>query len=83
MSPRRKYDLYCAKHMSREDYELYGRVVSQARGEQLPSAKLDAAKVRAIRENRLGMTDKQWAKKFGVHYMTIFNARNGVRWSHV
>ena len=83
MSPRRRYALYCSQHISREDYELFGRIASSARGEKLPSAKLDAEKVQAIRENRHRLTDKQWAAKLGVHKNTIYNARHGIKWGHV
>ena len=56
---------------------------NRARGNQLPNAKLNPDLVRAIRENRRGMTDKQQAEVYGVNPNTIFRVRHYAAWRHV
>lgn len=54
-----------------------------ARGEQLPQAKLNEILVRQIRENRRGLTARQWAEQLGVHQRTIDKVRDYRSWRHV
>jgi hypothetical protein len=56
---------------------------NRARGNQLPNAKLNPDLVRAIRENRRGMTDKQQSDLYDVHPNTIFRVRHYAAWRHV
>lgn len=69
--------------MTRHEYRLYGAKVLCKRGNDLPQAKLSPLLVRKIRENRRGLTAKQWAAELGVHYRTIENVRSRARWGHV
>jgi DNA-binding transcriptional regulator YiaG len=57
--------------------------INRARGKQLPNAKLDPDAVRAIRENRRGMTDQQQAEQYGVSPNTVFRVRHYEAWRHV
>lgn len=52
------------------------------RGERL-AKKLDSQKVRAIRENRKGLTDKQQAEIYGVHPNMIYKIRKRLAWACV
>lgn len=69
--------------MTRDEYDLYGRIATAARGRELPHARLDDDAVRDIRVNRNGMTAKQWAQKLGVHLRTIEKVRARITWTHV
>lgn len=69
--------------MTRDEYELYGRRILQAKGNDMPNAKLNPDVVREIRTNRHGLTAKQWADKLDVHYRTIEKVRYGEGWGHV
>lgn len=55
----------------------------RAKGNQLPHARLTPEKVREIRQNREGLTDKDRARKLGVHENSITRARTGETWGHV
>lgn len=68
--------------MNREEYRSRQRELA-VRGEQLPQAKLNESIVRQIRENRRGLTAKQWAKQLGVHQRTIDKVRDYRSWRHV
>lgn len=68
--------------MDRDEYLQRAREFS-ARGEKLPHSRLDAEKVRWIRSNPLGMTARQIAAHFGVHYRTIEKVRHYDTWGHV
>ena len=46
-------------------------------------AKLSADEVQAIRANRSGMTAKELAERFGVHYRTIEKAQAVETWRHI
>jgi hypothetical protein len=67
--------------MTRFEYQQWGARAMAKRGNSLPHAKLDAAKVKAIRENRQGKTAKQLADEFGVHYRTIEKVRYMETWA--
>lgn len=69
--------------MTRDEYNLYGRLATAARGEQLPHARLNEETVRAIRINRHGLTAKQWAESLGVHLRTIEKVNARLSWRHV
>lgn len=45
--------------------------------------KFDNETVRAIRENRHGLTDKQQAEKYGVHPHTIYKIRHRMTYSDI
>ena len=68
--------------MTRDEYLAHARLYA-SRGTELPHAKLDEDRVREIRENRQGMTARQLAKQFGVHYRTVEKIRHGETWVHV
>lgn len=68
--------------MNRAEYRSRQRELA-ARGEQLPQAKLNEILVRQIRENRLGLTARQWAEQLGVHQRTIDKVRDYRSWRHV
>ncbi|QYJ00739.1 HNH endonuclease [Thalassovita mediterranea] len=53
----------------------------QARGNRYKSAKLNEAKVRAIRASSLSNTEL--AKKYDVARATIYNVRHRLKWAHV
>lgn len=69
--------------MTRFEYQQFGAMTIAKRGSDLPHAKLDEAKVRAIRENRHGLTAKQWAALLGVHQRTIDKVRDRRSWTHI
>ncbi len=69
--------------MNRADYELYGRRATQAVGTDIHTARLTPEDVREIRENRRGLTAKQWATRKGVHYRTIEKIRYFESWAHI
>jgi len=69
--------------VSRFDYVLFGAKASAKRGCDLPHAKLNPLQVRAIRDNPCGLTAKQLAERFGVHFRTIEKVRSLETWSHV
>lgn len=74
---------YVRKHpLSRDDYVRMA-VIFAVRGNNLPHAKLTAEKVREIRANREGLTDKQQAERHGVHRNTIYKIRHRIVWWHV
>lgn len=54
-----------------------------AKGTSLPKARLDEAKVKAIRENRHGWPAWKWAELYNVHIRTIDKVRNYGSWRHV
>lgn len=68
---------------SRFEYVLWRARAHALRGEALPQARLTAADVLLIRENRRGETARQLADRFGVHYRTIENVRARKTWAHV
>ncbi len=45
----------------------------------MPIIKLTEDQVRAIRENRHGLTDKQQAEKYNCHRNSIWQIRNGLQ----
>ncbi len=49
----------------------------------MPKRKLTADQVKAIRNNRNGLTYRQLAQKYGVHRNTIALARSGATWGKV
>ena len=69
-------------HMTRAEYlsRVYEFV---SRGSQLPQAKLDEDKVRAIRANREGWTVRQQAEHFGVSESAIQKVRSYHNWGWV
>lgn len=69
--------------MKRFDYCQWGAKATAVRGEALPHAKLDAGKVKAIRENREGLTARQWGDRLGLHHRTIEKVRHFETWGHV
>jgi DNA-binding transcriptional regulator YiaG len=69
--------------MNRHDYALWGAKSMAVRGADLPHARLDPEKVRAIRENREGLTAKQLAALHGVHFRTVEKVRSRETWGHV
>jgi len=69
--------------VTRGDYLAWGAMQTCKRGNDLPQAKLDADKVRAIRQNRHGKTAKCLAAEYGVHIRTIDKIRDHVTWRHV
>lgn len=69
--------------MTRDDYNLWGKISTARRGTKLTQAKLTPEKVRAIRANVRGRTLKQLADDFGVHHRTIQKVRYGDSWGHV
>jgi len=68
--------------MTRDEY-LIRAIEFASRGEKRPNAKLNAEKVRAIRGNELGLTARQLAEYFGVHYRTIEKVRHYETWGHI
>lgn len=57
--------------------------MSYKHGTDLPHAKLDDDKVRAIRKNVRGQTAKSLADMFGVHWRTIEKVQMRITWVHV
>ena len=49
----------------------------------MPTRKLTEEHVRAIRENKEGLSMPRWAKKLGVHRNTIVLVKQGLTWSTV
>lgn len=68
--------------MTRDEYRLRAREMAR-RGTALPQAKLDASKVREIRENPSGLTRQARADRFGVHINTIDKVLTYRSWVHV
>jgi hypothetical protein len=68
--------------MTRSEY-LSTSKSNARRGSDLPQSKLNPALVREIRINRLGMTAKAQAEKYGVHYRTIEKVRHFESWRSV
>ena len=68
--------------MNRFDYSTWGAKALAVRGNDLPQAKLDVAKVREIRTNRQGLTMKQQAEMYGVHPRTIQKVHYRQTWIH-
>jgi hypothetical protein len=68
--------------MTRSEY-LSTSTSTARRGLDLPQSKLNPELVREIRTNRLGMTAKAQAVKYGVHYRTIEKVRHFASWRHV
>jgi len=68
--------------MTRSEYLSQSRLYAK-RGSELPHAKLDAAKVREIRRNRNGLTLRQLADAYGVHFRTIEKCHYFETWAHV
>lgn len=71
------------KWMTRREYVNGGARLVCKRGTDLPHARLDPDKVRAIRANAEGWTSKQWAAHYGVHQRTIEAVRGYRNWVHV
>ena len=53
------------------------------KGEQMGLAKLTDAKVRLIRMMPRSISNRRWAKEFGVSIMAVSMARNRKTWTHV
>lgn len=68
--------------MTRDEY-LSRAVELASRGESRPNARLNAEKVRAIRQNSDKNTARQLANIYGVHYRTIEKVRHYETWVHV
>ena len=68
--------------LHREEWELRSREFVK-RGNELKHAKLTPDKVREIRQNRKGLTLKQTAEVYGVHWRTIEKVRSYETWTHV
>lgn len=68
--------------MTRHEYAMWGAKAMAVRGEALPHAKLTEAKAREIRDNPKGMTARQLAVEYGVHYRTIEKVRHYETWGH-
>jgi hypothetical protein len=69
--------------MKRHEYALWGAKALAVRGEALPHARLNADTVRTIRANPLGLTARELASRYGVHYRTIEKVRHYETWGHV
>jgi hypothetical protein len=69
--------------MTRFEYQQYGAMAMAKRGSELPQSKLDESTVRAIRENRHGLTANQWASLLGLHQRTIDKVRDRRSWMHI
>ena len=54
-----------------------------SRGEARPNAKMNADRVRIIRENKYGFTARQFAKMYDCHYRTIEKVRQFETWIHI
>ena len=57
--------------------------INPPRGEQHPGHKLTEAQVREIRRNVRGLTAKQLAAQYGVHFNLINRIRWFELWRHV
>jgi hypothetical protein len=68
--------------MTREEYRLTACLHAR-RGNELSNARLNPDAVRAIRANVRGETDKEQARRYGVHYNTITRIRHFEAWRHV
>ena len=68
--------------MTRAEYLCHARLQAK-RGSELPHAKLDAEKVKAIRANPKGKTMKQFAAEYEVHFRTIEKCHYFETWAHV
>ena len=68
--------------MERSEYLTRAREFA-SRGESRHNAKMDKDKVNMVRDNPRGMTAKQLAEEFGVHYRTIEKIRSYETWTHV
>lgn len=68
--------------MTRDEYALWGAKAMAVRGARLPQAKLSEADAIAIRRNVRGLTARQLAEQYGVHYRTIEKIRSGETWAH-
>ena len=68
--------------MDRQEYLSRARELA-AKGESLPHSRLNAEKVRFIRNNPEGETARQLADRFGVHYRTVEKVRHHETWGHV
>lgn len=68
--------------MNRSEYLIRAREFA-SRGTARPNAKLNADRVRLIRENRYGYTTKTWADIYKVHYRTIEKVLHYETWTHV
>jgi hypothetical protein len=69
--------------MTRFEYAQWGARAIAKRGTALPHARLDEDAVRAIRANVEGLTARQLAERFGVHFRTIEKVRACESWGHV
>ena len=69
--------------MNRSEYLSTGAILTARRGIDLPQARLDPGKVKEIRINRHGLTAKEQAILYGVHYRTIEKVRYYDTWRHV
>ena len=68
--------------MNRSEY-LFTAIFTSKRGVDLPQSRLTPGIVREIRINRHGMTAKEQAKVYGVHFRTIQDVLYYNTWRHV
>ena len=69
--------------MNRFEYTQWAARANAVRGAALPHSKLNDELVREIRENRPGLTARQWGERLGLHYRPIEKVRHFETWSHV
>ena len=69
--------------MNRSEYLSTGAILTARRGVDLPQSRLTPGIVREIRINRHGMTAKEQAAVYGVHFRTIQKVRYYDTWRHV
>lgn len=65
----------------RRAYRLGLKKAKPLKGERNPNAKLSAAKVREMRATA-GVSQRQWAKRFGVSRAAVRLALKGATWNH-
>ena len=66
--------------MNRFEYLSTGAILTARRGVDLPQSRLTPNIVREIRINRHGMTAKEQAAVYGVHFRTIQKVRYYDTW---
>jgi DNA-binding transcriptional regulator YiaG len=59
------------------------RILNRVRGQECYNAKLTPEAVKAIRENRKGLTDTKLAEFYGVTRTAIAKVRTYENWRHV
>lgn len=69
--------------MTRDEYVRWGATSNALRGTQLKQSRLDDDAVRYVRKNPSGLTAKELAQRFSVHYRTIEKVRAFETWIHV